>query len=456
MGDYLATERKSTLAVKLETLALAGTASSVGTAVTGTGTAFNTALVVGSVIGSETVGWRTVTVVTSATAVTVDTPFAVDFTAATISKQAFGSDPTVAWTDVIEFIDFTLDMDRPEIARAVVSNSFDEVEPVSGSETVAGNIDIELHGSGTAGVPPESNPLWECAIGEENITLATTTAAGSTTTSVVLATGGGLASKLHIGNHVIVDTSAGGTGTFEVARITNIVTDTLTVSPALSLAPATGRALGAGIHYRPTLTELNSFWAQFWRGNITLETYKGNKVGTLALDFTAGQTVSPKFSIQGKETAIPVAGSYGFANPDYDLGLVHVARYMAIKIGGVTLPVNHVAVSIVNDLYRRLTLGGAGTQSIIRTKRTVTGSFSLLYEDAAIENAFRNGTTGELIVVSSAGNVNLTVGNTFVLSLPKIKYTKVANSKDTGMYKYDVTFRAAKTVGEDSLFVSFL
>lgn len=456
MGDYLATERKSTLAIKLETAPVTGTLASTGAAVTGTTTVFQTDLTVGSVIGNDTAGWRTVIAIASDTALTVDSAFVVALSASTVTKQAFGTDPTIAATDVIEFIDFTLEPDRPEINRNVISKSFDEVDPVMGSETVAGNINIELHGSGTAGVAPESDPLWQCGIGEKSLSTAGATHGTNpcTTTSLVLVASDG--AKFKAGHHVVVDVSAGGTGVYEVARITNITTDTLTITPALSLAPPVSRAVGAGVHYKPTLTELHSFWAQYWRGDITLEKYKGNKVATLAADYTAGQTVNPTFSLQGKESAAPAAGSYGLAAPSYDTGIVHVARYMAIKIGGTLVPVNHVALNIANELYRRLTLNSAGTQSIIRTKRTVTGSFSLLYENEAIETAFRNGTTAELVVVSSAGNAQLTPGNIAVWSFPKIKYTKVPKSKDGGMYKYDVTFRAAKTNGEDSVFFSTL
>lgn len=456
MGDNLATERKSTLAVKLETATVTGTLASTGTAVTGTTTVFQTELTVGSVIGNDTSGWRTVVAIATNTALTVDSAFAVALSAATVKKQSFGVDPTIAATDVIERVDFTFEPDNPEIARDVISNTFDENEPVMGSETVAGNIVVELHGSGTAGVASEIDPIWNCAIGEKSVNVAAAThgATPCTTTSLVLVTADG--AKFRKGQHILIDVSSGGTGTYEVSRITNIVTDTLTISPALSLVPPVARAIGAGVHYAPTKTELHSLWAQYWRGDITLEKYKGNKVASLALDYTAGQTVKPTFAFQGKETAVPTAGSYGFADPQYDTGIVHVARYMAVKIGGVFISVNHVAINHANELYRRLTLNSAGTQSIIRTKRTVTGSFSLLYEDAAIETAFRDGTTAELIVVSSAGNVQLTPGNVTVVSLPKIKYTKVPKSKDAGMYKYDVTFRAAKTAGEDSIFVSML
>lgn len=454
MGNNIATERKSTLAIEKELGSITGTASSSGTAVTGTGTAFQTELEVGSVIGNAASGYRTVVAIASNTALTIDSAYDANLSSATINKQAFGTDPTIEAADVIEFVDFTMEADRAEITRNVVNRSFDEIEPVMGEQTVSGNIQIELHGSGTPGTSPESEPLWESAIGERSASTASTTTTGSTTTTVVLTTGGGNGFK--VGQHIIIDPTAGGTGVYEVTRITAISTDTLTVSPALSVAPPTGRTVAAGVHYRPTITELHSLWVQFWRGDITLEKFAGNKVSSVSLDFQVGQTVNPSFTLDGKEMAALVAQAYTLGTPSYDAGDVHVARYMAVKMGGVTYPVSKVSLNIANELYRRKDVTTSGTRSIIRTKRTVTGSFDLLYENKDVENAFNSGTTAELLVVSSEGNLNLVPGNTFAISLPKIKYTKASKSKDSGLYAYAVTFKAVRTNGEDSIFISFL
>jgi hypothetical protein len=129
---------------------------------------------------------------------------------------------------------------------------------------------------------------------------------------------------------------------------------------------------------------------------------------------------------------------------------------MAVKIGGTTYPVSNVSFELANELYRRTDVTTSGTRDIIRTKRNVTGSFSLLYEDAAVETAFRNGTTAELIMVSSEGDTALTVGNTFAVSLPKIKYTRIPKSKDSGLFKYDVSFKGVLTSGEDVIYASML
>lgn len=450
-GKMEALEKRSTLAIKMEMKALTGTASSSGTAVTGTGTAFNTELKVGGIVGNLTSGFRRVISIASATSMVVDSAYDPVLSSATLQSSDYGVDPTVAAADVMEFIDFTLESDRGEIVRNVIKNTFDEIEPIFGDETVTGNIQIELHGSGTAGTAPEADPLYHCACGERRISTASTTHATTpcTTTSIVLVTGGG--AGFRVGEAIILDPTAGGTGAYEVSFITVISTDTLTVSPAFSAAPPTGRAVGAGVHYKISKNELKSIWAQFWRGDITLEKYKGCKVSELTMDFTTGQVANPSFAVQAKETAEPTSANYTLGTPSYDSGKPHVARYMVVTVGGTLYTVDKIAFSIANELYRILAVTSAGTQKIARTKRTVTGSFSLLYENKDIEAAFRAGTTAELMIVSSDGSANLVLGNTFATKFPKIKYTKATKGKDNGIYKYDVTFKAVMTSGEDSI-----
>lgn len=451
MGDLIAKERTSTLAVKLELAALTGTASSTGSAVTGVATLFTTEIELGNVIGNQTSGYRTVAAIADATHLTLDSAFDVDLAGATIEKQAFGQTVAVTAADIIEWVPpFTFEPTRDEKERSVINRSFDDIEPVSGSETVTGNITVELHGAGTAGVAPESDALWQCAIGEKSLSTASTTITGSTTTSVRLTSGGG--ANFKVGQHISITAGA----VLQCARITNNATDILTVSPALTAAPGNSVAVGAGVHYRTTLTELHSIYAPFWRGDITLEKYLGNKCSTLSLDFTSGELVNPVFTFEGQKTgdAVAEACTLGAATPD--TAAVHVARYMVVKVGGTLYPLSNVKVDIANTLKRRDDVTTSGTKSIIRTARKITGSFSLMYENKAIEDAFKAGTTAELFVVSSAGNSTLTAGNIFCMSLPKIKYTAIPKSSQDGIYQYDVTFRAVRTNGEDAIWVSFV
>lgn len=446
-----ALERRSSLAVKMELSALTGTSTSSGTAVTGTTTAFDTELVIGDVIGNAVSGYRRVISITDATHLAVDSAFNPELSAATISKSAYATDPTITSDDVIEFVDFTLDPDRAEIARNVIRNTFSELETIMGEETVPEDITIELHGSGTPGTAPESDPLFQCATGEKRASTASTTITGSTTTSIKLTSAHGLHHRE--GEAIMLDPTVAGSGAYEVSFITVIAGDVLTVYPAFSLAPPTGRAIGAAVHYNLSKNELKSFYTKYWRGDITLEQAKGCKVNNLTMDFTTGQTINPKFTIQAKETVAPTAANYALGTPSYDTGIVHLARYMVVKVNNTLYAVDKIAFTIANELYAVKAVTSAGTQKMVRVKRTVTGSFSLLYENTDIEAAFRAGTKASLMIVSSSGESVLVLGNTFATKFPQIKYTKATKTKDSGIFKYDVPFKAVvvTSTGEDEL-----
>lgn len=443
-------ERRSTLAIKLELSSLTGTSSSSGTAVTGSGTAFTTELVVGDVIGTVANGFRRVTSITDATHLAVDVAFDVALSGATVQLSDYAADPTITSADVIEFVSpFGLEPDRAEIERNVIRDTFDDLASVQGDESVAGDITVELKGSGTAGTPPETDPLYHCAIGESRISTASVTVSGSTTSTVKLDTGDGVNHR--VGEPIMLDTSIAGSGAYEVAFVTEINSNDLTVSPLLTLAPPTGRTVAAAVHYKVSKNELKSFWGQFWRGDVTLEVYKGCKVNSLTMEFRTGQPINPRFSTKAKETAAPTSAAYGLGTPTYDGTDVHIARYMVVKVGGTLYPVSDISFTVTNDLYEQKAVTTAGLQKLLRTRRQVTGSFSMVYENKDIETAFRNGTTAELIIVSSKGDAALTLGNTFAIRMPKIRYTKAGKTVDSGIFKWDIPFKAVLTLGEDSI-----
>lgn len=443
-------ERRSTLALKMELSNLTGTSSSSSTAVTGSGTAFTTELVVGDVIGTVANGFRRVTAITDATHLTVDVAFDVALSGTTVQLSDYAADPTIAAADVIEFVSpFGLEPDRAEIERNVIRDTFDDLASVQGDESVAGDITVELKGSGTPGTPAETDPLYHCAVGERRVSTASATVSGSTTGLVELDTADGVNHR--VGEAIMLDPTAGGTGAYEVTFVTAIVSDQLAVSPALSVAPPTGRAIAAGVHYTVSKNELKSFWCNFWRGDVTLEVYKGCKVNSLTMEFRTGQPVNPRFSVKAKETAAPTSAAYGLGTPTYDSTDVHIARYMVVKVGGVLYPVSDISFTLTNDLYEQKAVTTAGLQKLLRTRRQVTGSFSMVYENKDIETAFRNGTTAELIIVSSKGDAALTPGNTFAIRMPKIRYTKAGKTVDSGIFKWDIPFKAVLTLGEDSI-----
>ena len=440
--------RKSSLGIKLELFALAGTLDSTGTAVTGTTTSFLTELEVGDIIGLTANGWRRVLSIADDTNLVVEAAFDVDLSGDTVNKHNYGVDPTLAAANIIEFLDDSvMPTYGPEMQeRNVVRNTVSKLTSVRGAELNAeGTINTELHGSGTAGVAPESDPLWECAIGVKNLSVASAIDGAASTTTVLDITTGTGDENFSVGDSVLVNG--------EVAWITLITdgdagVDQLTVTPALSAAPGDTDVVGAGTHYKLSKTELKSFFGSFWRGDVDRCDFDGSKIATLGISFTTGEIIKPSFGFQSRKTFVPVSEAYALGDPSYDPTDPLVALLMLVNVGGSLYHVSDVGIEINNGIYKRTSVTTSGIQAAIRTDRVVTGSFSLLYENKDVEVAFRNDDRNELIII--AGD---TAGNIFAIRLPRIRYTETPITVDAGLFKYDISWEAELTdaLGEDEI-----
>lgn len=361
-------------------------------------------------------------------------------------EGTYGVDPTIAVGDVIEAAAPPSLNDEFELKeRTVVRKTFSTLESVRGSESSNGEIAIEPKGSGTAGTAPDADVLLEAAIGVKSLTTSSTThgATASTTTTVELVVGGVSTMGIIVGQAIYLPT----VGIGEVAWVTAISTDQLTVSPALSAAPGTGVAVGAGVHYRLVNGQLKSFWAQFWRGDITKETFPGNMVESMAMNFSTGEIATAVMRFQGQKANAPVTEAYGLGTPTFDSTTPVVAVNMVLRIAGTSTPLSAISIELANTLFRKLDITSSGTQKILQTNRKLTGSFNLLYESKDIEDAFRADTKSEIVIVAGA-----TAGNIVALRMPLVRYTAAPKSEDSGTYKYDVSFEAVpSSVGEDEL-----
>lgn len=361
-----------------------------------------------------------------------------------IKKEAtYGTDPTVASANVIRVESFDFDPNYDEIAVNEIRNTKDKLPTLPGKFTATGNIGLLLRGSSTAGTAPEGDPLFECAVGAKNTSTASTTTTGSTTTSIVLVASGG--AGFAVGDAIRVNNPIP-----EVTWITAKSTDTLTVSPALAVAPATGVAVGAGVHYKPSLVELPSFWSVLWRGDMVRENYGGNKVDSFDLDIGTGAICTAKFGFKGIKMTGPTTESYGLGTPTFNSLNPLVGVKQTIKIGGSAIKVDKIACGIKNEIFDREDVTSDGISDRIHTGRVIEGSFSVLYESADIFNAFKNRTDNEAVLLLS-NDGGLTAGQIVAIKIPKMRYTKAKIGQDNALFKYDVSFTANITNGEDAL-----
>ena len=118
---------------------------------------------------------------------------------------------------------------------------------------------LQVKGSGTAGVAPDIGDLLECSFGKETLGVASTVSASPTPTTVSATVAGG---TIGVGQLADIEYA---TDTYQPARILTNATNALTWWPPVPAAPATGADVIPGVSYLLTSTpsEMKSgtgFW----------------------------------------------------------------------------------------------------------------------------------------------------------------------------------------------------
>lgn len=196
-----------------------------------------------------------------------------DYTHFVQAESAYGTSPgALAGTDAFRsrtaslFEQVVERLDRDEDGDGLVSVLTTQLGRQSGTFDTD-ECDFVPSGNASTPTPPDMGAFFKTHLGQELIGLAhTTVIVGSTTTLLKLAAGGGAISGIAAGMMVAVEVT---TGAYEVREVTNVAIDDVTIAPALSGAPATGRAVKVGITYRIDGTVFGSLylWEFLAQGN---------------------------------------------------------------------------------------------------------------------------------------------------------------------------------------------
>lgn len=362
------------------------------------------------------------------------------------------------------------------IERDIVRKAFSSYAPLRGLLNTSGTIAVEMHGSGTLGVVPESDVLYECAMGYK--------LTGSSTTITTLdstldyETGGAVsgATKLYKYTFTVADATifkkgrtvmvyngtavrgfgyvVGNTGTALVIvsneNFSSAVVDSsdmVTEGMVYSLTDASGVA-----------ADLPSFTANFYRGNITKEQYIGNIVTGLTLNMDSGQIVVPSFTFEGKDvaytsTTFEADVPNGTLLYDSESTTPLIARSADLIMydnnnNHFYMPVSSFNVSLENTVNKLQAVTETGYFNVSRTARKVSGSMTTYYQNKDFQDAFLNENTYSLGMILGGE-----VGNTFAISMPKLKLSEISMSVDSGMFQYSGNFTCEPVAGDDELII---
>lgn len=146
--------------------------------------------------------------------------------------------------------------------------------------------------------------------------------------------------------------------------------------------------------------------------------YTGVKVNQWTIDVPVDGIVTSTFSIMGKDMSISGATiDASVADPTIEEPFFHAGG--SFLIGGVAVGnISSISLNINNEGQTNFALGESTGRDITNGFTTVTGSFTVYFDDAFYFNEFINGTNSTAdFTLKDPSN------NTLQFSLPRIKYS---------------------------------
>jgi hypothetical protein len=347
-----------------------------------------------------------------------------------------------------------------EIERKTLTDTIEAVEPRLGLRTVTGSIPMEFKAGATAGAEPRGQILYESLLGGKRAISTTTTTKASGNTSTVLAIEDADISKFNIGDSVLVKKA----GAYEVRPISAKSSGAGTATITFPFALKNG-APGASVVIEKVVTYFHdsatpSFSVTHYLGGEIREEIHGAKANTASLDgWEANGTPSISFGVEGIDMVRTV--NVPSLAPDFAADAkVPVLQHACAWIGSNEIDYTEMGLSIENtkaDLLSACSPSGKiGTR---KTAFAVSGSINPYMSDADVTrwDDFEAGTITSLFTyafnpTAVAGQFNQVVA----IWMPNIKITNMPTGDNDGVLMDAIEFKAFRSAGNDTIFLSFI
>jgi len=341
--------------------------------------------------------------------------------------------------------------------------------------TVAGNLITFLEAPAAVGVAPETGLLFKGLFGDEVISAANATMDKVSDTSLEMLPP--IDPNLEVGFPFVIDIQDGSVQRDHVAVIETISAGTGTAGddvitffpPTPAGATYNSTSLLAAIYYRPKQAHLSGFEL----GSLAIQrlyddinelwSYTGNKVGSMALNLSIGNVVSPVFNIVGIEEAISVeagtATTPDLANPFVPINL---QVYLADKDGSnVIRPIwlSRVDINYDNALGEKEGLEAVtGVSGHAENTRNVTVGINFQYESKDEHEKAIAGDSRKLLAWGKRVLTGGVVKRFFAVHMPNLKAQTLEMPVSQRLLKYDQTFKAFKNNanGSDEMVMAIL
>lgn len=347
------------------------------------------------------------------------------------------SGPTFVDADYVDYTSGEMTTDVEMIEREVIRQSLLKLESILGQETSSGNLTVELSGEdAVTGI--NGDLLFTNGIGQALLATIATDIATAVDESNFDVTD---ASGLEIGQVIKVDVAGGVVGG-EYTTIVSISTNTLEVTPALTITPtaldvvegmstyilpkpdSTVPSLAIREHLAPTA------------GNTVDYDYLGVVVSEVSLDFPVGGIATAAFTLAGAGFSATTPGST-VVTPCTTLTPV-VGKNASVIVLGNAYTAQDLSISVSTEVTDILSITTDGITNKVGVAKTVTGSFKTEYVGVTNFDAFKAGTKGSLSMLLKDGGATspVIVG----VIAPEVKFTSVARSDDGGLTYDTVEF----------------
>jgi hypothetical protein len=282
--------------------------------------------------------------------------------------------------------------------------------------------------------------------GTGSSTLSGGVSSGATTITVVSGAG-------FTNNQIIqIDVNNATTPTTaECVKITNIATNVLTISPALSFNHLTAApVVGVIAPYTHTFAQTNalaSLTVEKNLGSYQSLQFAGCRVGKLSIKAPAtNEAVSVTYDVTGRQAAILTSPTAVSIIADVPFVFAEATLTM---FGNARTDVSSVQIDIDNGLKETYTYSGQHGPSFI-TPVTVTASGTLSVVWSSLNDStygdyssMQNGTLGALVWTATHPTSNEAV----TITLPQVVLSKFANDvKMTDVIMSNLTFEATKSL----------
>lgn len=344
-------------------------------------------------------------------------------------------------------------LERDEIERQVLTSTVERVASRVGQKNTTATLPLEFRASATEGEYPEAELLWESLMGGKRQANTQDTTTGSTSTILELGTTPNFAA----GDCVLVKES----GAYEVRPVASVDADSVTLAFALENgAPSDGVTIAkVSTFFHDALNDTASLTLTQYLGNEIKEQINGMRVASMSLDgWEAGGVATSTFTLNG--LGMTHANGSAPHTPVYDAALPPVALGACMWLNGVKLQYQSLSITVENTLVPiESACSPDGKIGQRYTAQSVEVSVNPYMDDTttAFFDSFNDNDDVSFFAYMHNPAATAGEGEEYcAVWIPQAKIVSRANEDVSGIYADGLTLRAHRSVGGDSLFISFI